>query len=71
MNDYYLKSRRPGKYDTPFYRRAAAAHELGHALGLCHKSAVYGSSIMVKTADDIPSIKPTSRDRGDYHKIWG
>ncbi|MFI7383579.1 hypothetical protein [Streptomyces sp. NPDC049813] len=71
MNDYYLHQGRPGTWDTPFYRRAAAAHELGHALGLCHKSAAYGSSIMVKSAGDIPSIKPTSRDRGDYHKLWG
>ncbi|MFI7388511.1 hypothetical protein [Streptomyces sp. NPDC049813] len=71
MNDYYLHQGSPGTWDTPFYRRAAAAHELGHALGLCHKSAAYGASVMVKSAGDIPSIKPTSRDRGDYHKLWG
>ncbi|WP_420036893.1 hypothetical protein ACN2WE_35915 [Streptomyces sp. cg28] len=71
MNDYYLKSGRPGYYDSPEWRRIAAAHEYGHALGLCHKNPDQGSTLMSRDIEGTWGEVPTERDRRDYHRIWG
>lgn len=71
MNDRYLKKNSPGDYDTPWWRRFAASHEFGHALGLCHKNPDRWATIMGRQARDTADNKPTRRDRGDYHRIWG
>ncbi|MEU8543013.1 matrixin family metalloprotease [Streptomyces sp. NPDC048717] len=55
------------------HRRRVAAHELGHALGFCHKSLV-GDSLMWEQYGDIRAGKidrPTARDVADYHRLWG
>ncbi|KOU76254.1 hypothetical protein ADK96_02190 [Streptomyces sp. IGB124] len=59
-------------YD-PATRRMVAAHELGHALGLCHKSgsgknAV--SSVMWPDAAQYPDA-PTDVDKANLKKLWG
>lgn len=54
-------------------RRMVAAHELGHALGLCHKSgsgknAV--SSVMWPDVAQYPDT-PTDVDKANLKKLWG
>ncbi|WP_141753811.1 matrixin family metalloprotease [Streptomyces luteocolor] len=70
LNRAYLG---PGKrYGDTASRRMVAAHELGHALGFCHKNPQAYRSLMAPQAFDMPSNgKPTYRDRKNYHALWG
>ncbi|WP_329614977.1 matrixin family metalloprotease [Streptomyces brevispora] len=56
------------KYGNKAARRKAAAHEMGHALGLDHKA---NGTLMAKTMGHISSdARPTTTDRNDYHALW-
>ncbi|GAA1937293.1 matrixin family metalloprotease [Streptomyces durmitorensis] len=70
LNKAYLG---PGKqYGDTRSRRTIAAHELGHALGFCHKNPSSYSSLMAPHIYDMSSNgTPTSRDRRNYHTLWG
>lgn len=74
MNRAYLDD---GKsHGTTAARRRVAAHELGHALGFCHKDYGYGLYPSVMWADyDLIEGKgingPTSNDVKAYHSLWG
>ncbi|MEO3976580.1 hypothetical protein [Streptomyces sp. CAU 1734] len=70
MNRAYLAGGR--KLGTPEKRRMVAAHELGHALGFCHKSPDWYATLLAPNVRDIPpSGKPASRDRSNYRALWG
>ncbi|GAA1546841.1 hypothetical protein GCM10009730_64970 [Streptomyces albidochromogenes] len=67
MNRAYLDDGK--KYGKTAWRRIAAAHELGHALGLDHKA---NGTLMAKTIDKVASnARPTKADRDGYHRLWG
>ncbi|MFE5798069.1 matrixin family metalloprotease [Streptomyces sp. NPDC056503] len=68
LNKYYLDP--PGEWSEEKYRRSVAAHELGHALGLCHKpTEVF--SLMWKAVAAVPVEKPSDADKANYKKLWG
>ncbi|MGW7418319.1 matrixin family metalloprotease [Streptomyces sp. NPDC054863] len=74
MNRAYLD---PGKsLGKDAHRRRVAAHELGHALGFCHKAYGTGSypSLMWAHYGHIQGKKidkPTANDVKAYHALWG
>lgn len=65
MNKAYLDAGK--KYGTTGWRRKAAAHEMGHALGLGHKA---NGTLMSTTIGYIVSnARPTVTDRNGYHNL--
>ncbi|MER6917363.1 matrixin family metalloprotease [Streptomyces sp. NPDC000594] len=54
-------------------RRQIAAHELGHALGFCHKDPGRGGATLMapRLRDGAADGRPTARDRRDYQALWG
>ncbi|MEE1741177.1 matrixin family metalloprotease [Streptomyces sp. BE147] len=71
LNRAYLDARKV--LGTNGHRRRVAAHELGHALGFCHKSFAH-HSVMWEDYDNIATKKtngPTSNDVTAYHALWG
>ncbi|MET8685632.1 hypothetical protein ABZV77_15560 [Streptomyces sp. NPDC004732] len=70
LNRAYLGA---GKaYGDTRSRRMIAAHELGHALGFCHKNPAAYRSLLAPSTFDMPSDgRPTPRDRRNYHALWG
>ncbi|MBV1935983.1 matrixin family metalloprotease [Streptomyces sp. BV286] len=67
LNTAFLDSGK--KYGAKGWRRKAAAHELGHALGLTHKP---NGTLMSKTIGYLPAnARPVHTDRAAYHDLWG
>ncbi|MCX5207238.1 hypothetical protein OG897_38275 [Streptomyces sp. NBC_00237] len=70
MNHAYLADGR--RYGTTRWRRIVAAHELGHALGFCHKSMNWYLTLMERGVTDLPADgRPTRQDVTNYRKLWG
>lgn len=66
LNKHFLDTGK--KYGKKGWRRKAAAHELGHALGFNHK---VNGTLMSKTIGYIPAnARPTATDRKAYHDLW-
>ncbi|MFC9735403.1 hypothetical protein ACFWGM_21395 [Streptomyces roseolus] len=72
MNRAYLDDGK--RRGTDEHRRRVAAHELGHALGFCHKSYDEGRSPLWPDYGQIAEQKlngPTAKDAKAYHVLWG
>ncbi|MFB7588475.1 hypothetical protein [Streptomyces sp. NPDC056169] len=74
LNRAYLDDGK--RYGKTEHRRRVAAHELGHALGFCHKEYGYGMYPSLLWADygHIEGKRidaPTSHDVNAYHALWG
>ncbi|MEU6977802.1 MULTISPECIES: matrixin family metalloprotease [unclassified Streptomyces] len=65
LNKHWLD----GAYkNEPAFQKNIVLHELGHALGLCHKADTV-DSVMRKAAS--PKTVPTAVDVANIRKIWG
>ncbi|MEW1929484.1 matrixin family metalloprotease [Streptomyces sp. NPDC088360] len=70
LNKAYLGAGK--QYGDTRSRQTIAAHELGHALGFCHKNpSPYGSLMAPHLYDMSSNAEPMSRDRRNYHALWG
>ncbi|MFI6644530.1 hypothetical protein [Streptomyces sp. NPDC050504] len=54
--------------NEPSMRRNIVVHELGHALGLCHKSDRVSSALRTGVST---TQYPTVVDKANYLKLWG
>ncbi|MEW1635399.1 matrixin family metalloprotease [Streptomyces sp. NPDC093801] len=71
MNRFYLDA--GGTRGTTAHRRRVATHELGHALGFCHKSTRVASIMWADNAEAarVGIDRITTTDRNAYHQLWG
>ncbi|MFE4263371.1 matrixin family metalloprotease [Streptomyces sp. NPDC056883] len=53
------------------YQDSAAAHEVGHALGLCHKDGKILSLMWTSINVGMPVTEPQPVDKANYKKLWG
>ncbi|MFD6464820.1 zinc metalloprotease [Streptomyces goshikiensis] len=51
-------------------QKRIAAHELGHALGFCHKDYRKYATLMAPHSGDMASA-PTAQDKKNYTALWG
>lgn len=71
MNRYYLDN--GATRGATAHRRRVATHELGHALGFCHKSTQVASIMWADNAETARAgiDQITNTDRNAYHQLWG
>ncbi|MFI8437357.1 matrixin family metalloprotease [Streptomyces sp. NPDC079020] len=69
---YFNKTRLDkAPFNTRDARRAVAVHELGHALGLCHKKENVLSVMWTNQPRRTPLQAPTDVDKANYERLWG
>ncbi|GHH55462.1 matrixin family metalloprotease [Streptomyces candidus] len=73
VDHIYFNTRRLDKapFNTRDAWRSTAVHELGHALGLCHKSDRILSIMWRLQPAQHPLQSPTEIDKANYRKLWG